>query len=123
MIAVLGPRNRNVGPKFQSGNSIMKTNLDIHNSYRRQGEDGRHCGRHRGRKGVVLVLVALSVFAIVGIMGLTFDLSRFYITKNEVQNFTDSGSIFAVKRVGWLDRGNHQSRNCRQASNSVRNKP
>lgn len=51
----------------------MKTNLDIHNSYRRQGDDGRH----DGRQGVVLVLVALSVFAIVGIMGLTFDLSVF----------------------------------------------
>ena len=73
----------------------MKTNLDIHNSYRRQGDDGRH----DGRQGVVLVLVALSVFAIVGIMGLTFDLSRFYITKNEVQNFTDSAAIFAVKEL------------------------
>ncbi len=29
----------------------------------------------------------------------TFDLSRFYITKNEVQNFTDSASIFAVNEL------------------------
>jgi len=47
----------------------------------------------------VLILVALSVFAIIGIMGLAVDLSRFYITKNEVQNFTDSAAIFAVKEL------------------------
>ncbi len=74
MIAVVGcPKSERRAKVFQSGNDIMKANLDIHNSYRRQGDDGRHCGRHDGRKGVVLVLVALSVFAIIGIMGLTFE--------------------------------------------------
>jgi Flp pilus assembly protein TadG len=46
-----------------------------------------------------LVLAALAAFVILGILGLAIDLCRLYITKNEVYNFTDSASVFAVKQL------------------------
>ena len=69
---------------------------------KRNEADGRSsCGRlcEGDRRGVALVLAALAAFVILGILGLAIDLCRLYITKNEVYNFTDSASVFAVKQL------------------------
>ena len=49
--------------------------------------------------GIVIILVALTVFVIIGLAGLAIDLCRIYITQNELQNFTDSGAIWAVSEL------------------------
>ena len=53
----------------------------------------------RKDRGIVIILVALTVFVIVALAGLAIDLCRIYITQNELQNFTDSGAIWAVSKL------------------------
>ena len=53
----------------------------------------------RKNRGIVIILVALTVFVIIGLAGLAIDLCRIYITQNELRNFTDSGAIWAVSKL------------------------
>ncbi len=59
----------------------------------------------RKDRGIVIILVALTVFVIIGLAGLAIDLCRIYITQNELQNFTDSGAIWAVSRLDGTNPG------------------
>ena len=56
-------------------------------------------------RGIVIILVALTVFVIIGLAGLAIDLCRVYITQNELQNFTDSGAIWAVSKLDGTNPG------------------
>ena len=60
---------------------------------------------HAPTPGIVIILVALTVFVIIGLAGLAIDLCRIYITQNELQNFTDSGAIWAVSRLDGTNPG------------------
>ena len=59
----------------------------------------------RKDRGIVIILVALTVFVIIGLAGLAIDLCRIYITQNELQNFTDSGAIWAVSKLDGTNPG------------------
>ena len=59
----------------------------------------------RGERGFVLVLTAVSALALVGILGLTVDLGRMYITKSEAQAFADSAAIAAALELDGTTAG------------------
>ncbi len=48
------------------------------------------------KRGVVLILFALSALVIFGFMALAFDLGRLYIAKTEAQSFCDAAALAAV---------------------------
>lgn len=63
----------------------------------RVSSHGRVPARLRdGRRGVVLILMALALTVILGMSGVATDGARLLITKNELQNFTDSAALAAV---------------------------
>lgn len=57
------------------------------------------------RRGFVLVLTAVSAIALVGVLGLTVDLGRMYITKSEAQSFADSAAIAAARELDGTTAG------------------
>jgi Flp pilus assembly protein TadG len=50
----------------------------------------------RGARGFVLILTAVSAIVLLGVLGLTVDLGRMYITKSEAQAFADSAALAAA---------------------------
>jgi hypothetical protein len=57
--------------------------------------------RSRGKqKGVVAVIVALCMAALVGFVGLALDLGKLYIAKSELQNSADACALAAVRELG-----------------------
>ncbi len=56
------------------------------------------------RKGYVLIAFTLTLMLLLGTAGLTFDVGRMYITKNEAQSFCDAAALYAVWKLnGKLD--------------------
>src|SRR5258707_14804578 len=52
-----------------------------------------------GRRGFVLVMMAVSSVALVAIMGLTVDVGRMYVVKNEAQAYADAGALMAARQL------------------------
>lgn len=57
-------------------------------------------GGPRKERGVVAVIVALSMAALIGFVGLALDLGKLYIAKSELQNSADSCALAAVRELG-----------------------
>lgn len=56
------------------------------------------------RKGVVLVLFAISAVVIFGFMGLAFDMGRLFIVRNEAQGYCDAAALAAASMLdGTMD--------------------
>jgi Flp pilus assembly protein TadG len=55
--------------------------------------------RKDGEGGFVLVLMAISAFALFGIVGLAIDIGRMYVAKNEAQTFADAGAMMAGLQI------------------------
>lgn len=56
------------------------------------------------RRGYVLVAFTLSLMLLLGTAGLTYDVGRMYITRNETQSFCDAASLYAAWNLnGKLD--------------------
>jgi Flp pilus assembly protein TadG len=53
----------------------------------------------RKRRGYVLLSGAAAAVIILGTLGLSLDLARMYVAKNELQNYTDAASIAATNRL------------------------
>ncbi|HOQ45367.1 MAG TPA: Tad domain-containing protein [Bryobacteraceae bacterium] len=49
--------------------------------------------------GFVMIALALSIFFLLGVVGLAVDLGRMYVVKNESQSFCDSAALFAAKEL------------------------
>lgn len=49
------------------------------------------------QKGATAVLIAISLFAIVGFVALTIDLGHHYVVKNELKNAADAGSLAGAR--------------------------
>jgi Flp pilus assembly protein TadG len=64
--------------------------------------------RDHSRRGFTLMTTALSAAGMVGMLGLTVDIGRMYIGKNEAQTYADSAALAAVVEldgtVAGLDR-------------------
>uniref|UniRef100_Q01SB9 Putative Flp pilus-assembly TadG-like N-terminal domain-containing protein n=1 Tax=Solibacter usitatus (strain Ellin6076) TaxID=234267 RepID=Q01SB9_SOLUE len=52
--------------------------------------------RPKSRRGFVLVTMALSTVAVLGVVGLAVDVGRIFIAKNEVQVYCDSAAVAAA---------------------------
>lgn len=56
------------------------------------------------RKGYVLIAFAFSLMLLLGTAGLTFDVGRMYIARNEAQTFCDAAALYAAWKLnGKLD--------------------
>ncbi len=53
----------------------------------------------RNERGVILILAAVGAAAMVGILGLAFDLGRMHVAKSELQNYTDAAAIGAALKL------------------------
>ncbi len=54
--------------------------------------------------GVSAVVVALSLFALIGVSALAIDISHLYLVKNQLQNGADAGALSGVQNL-YLDDG------------------
>src|ERR1700740_1190015 len=55
--------------------------------------------RRTRQRGFVLIAMAASMFLLLGVMGLVFDLGRIYIARNEAQVFTDAAAMAAAPKL------------------------
>jgi Flp pilus assembly protein TadG len=65
-------------------------------------EQPRDFGRERG---FVLVALSLSIFFLLGVVGLAIDVGRMYVVKNESQSFCDSAAMFAANELNGTSAG------------------
>lgn len=66
------------------------------------------------RRGVVLLLFALSILIIFGFIGLAFDLGRLYIVRNEAQGYCDAAALAAASLLDGTTAGINAARNAAQ---------
>ncbi len=59
----------------------------------------------RAKSGFVLITVAITIVALLGILGMCVDLSRMYITKNELQAYADAASLAAAHHLDGTSLG------------------
>ncbi len=66
----------------------------------------RSVSRSRIRpRGFVLITVAITIVALLGIMGMCIDLSRMYIVRNELQAYADAASLAAARHLDGTSLG------------------
>ena len=75
--------------------------------HRKRTSPTRKCN---SRSGVVIVIVALGLVAVVGMAGLVSDLGRLYIAKNELQAFTDAAAVAAAASLDGSETGVNNAR-------------
>src|SRR5580700_192939 len=51
------------------------------------------------QRGFVLIALSVSMFLMLAVMGLAFDIGRIYIARNEAQIFTDAAALAAVSKL------------------------
>jgi len=60
--------------------------------------------RGKQRRGVVLILFAISAVVLFGFVGLAFDIGRMYIVRNEAQGYCDAAALAAASLLnGTMD--------------------
>lgn len=57
------------------------------------------------RRGFSLVMTAICIIVLIGMMGLTVDLGRAFIVKNEAQSFTDAAALAAAVQLNGSSKG------------------
>jgi Flp pilus assembly protein TadG len=65
---------------------------------------------NRREKGYVLITTALLLTAVVAVSGLSFDLGRMYVARNEAQVFADAGALAAAKALNGTVSGLNTAR-------------
>lgn len=66
--------------------------------------DSRSLGRS-AQKGYVILATAISIFVLVGMLGLAVDLGRLFIYKSEAQAYADSAAIWAAVKLNGKKSG------------------
>lgn len=66
--------------------------------------------RRQQKRGFVLIAMAASMFLLLAVIGMVFDLGRIYIARNEAQVFTDAASMAAASRLDGTSVGVAQAR-------------
>jgi hypothetical protein len=61
--------------------------------------------RRPGERGFSLALITVCLVSMVGMLGLTYDLGRVYITKNELQTFVDASALAAATHLDGSQTG------------------
>jgi Flp pilus assembly protein TadG len=59
----------------------------------------------RSQKGAVLVWFALSILALIGFAGITVDVGRMYVVRNEAQSFVDAAAMAAAVELNGTSAG------------------
>jgi len=62
----------------------------------------RHSTESHPERGAVLVLVAISMVALIGIVALAVDIGYLLVTRNEVQNVADGSALAATRELGAI---------------------
>ncbi len=58
-----------------------------------------------GERGFSLMLIALSVFVMIGMLGLAIDMGRIFIYKSELQTFADNSAMGAIAKMDGSQSG------------------
>ncbi|MFN0171079.1 MAG: pilus assembly protein TadG-related protein [Bryobacteraceae bacterium] len=66
--------------------------------------------RSRAESGFVLITLAVSMLALVGVMGLAIDLGHLYVVKAEAQTFSDLTALAAVQELDGTIEGLERAR-------------
>src|SRR5712691_2254824 len=61
-------------------------------------------------RGFVLIAMSASMFLLLAVIGMAFDLGRVYITRNEAQVFTDAASMAAASQLDGTAAGLERAR-------------
>ena len=61
--------------------------------------------RHSNQSGFSLLLIATSGTVMIGMLGLSFDLGRMFIVKNELQTFVDASAVAACRQMDGTQAG------------------
>ena len=59
------------------------------------------------QRGSIMLTTAVSLFVILGMLGLSIDLGRVYIAKSEAQAFADIESVAAVRHLNGKQKAHH----------------
>ena len=62
------------------------------------------------QKGFILIAMSVSMFLLLAVIGMAFDLGRVYIARNEAQIFTDAASMAAAKQLDGTAAGVDRAR-------------
>jgi uncharacterized membrane protein len=62
------------------------------------------------RRGFVLITMSVSMFFLLAVLGLAFDLGRIYIARNEAQIFTDAAVLGAAAKLDGTAAGIERAR-------------
>jgi hypothetical protein len=66
--------------------------------------------RGNRQKGFILIAMSVSMFLLLAVVGMAFDLGRVYIARNEAQIFTDAASMAAAKQLDGTPAGIDRAR-------------
>src|SRR5260370_5103998 len=64
----------------------------------------KHSKRRRNG-GFVLIVMALAATALLGVLGMAVDVGRMFISKNELQVFSDAGALAAAGKLDVTSNG------------------
>jgi Flp pilus assembly protein TadG len=62
-------------------------------------------GKNGKQRGSIMITTAVSLFVLMGMLGLSIDLGRVYIAKNEAQAFADLAAVSAVRHLNGKQTG------------------
>lgn len=62
------------------------------------------------QKGFILIAMSVSMFLLLAVVGMAFDLGRVYIARNEAQVFADAASMAAAKQLDGTATGLDRAR-------------
>jgi Putative Flp pilus-assembly TadE/G-like len=65
---------------------------------------------NRHQRGFILIAMSVSMFLLLAVVGMAFDLGRVYIARNEAQIFADAGSMAAAKQLDGTAAGLDRAR-------------
>jgi Flp pilus assembly protein TadG len=66
--------------------------------------------RPNRQKGFILIAMSVSMFLLLAVVGMGFDLGRIYIARNEAQIFADAASMAAAKELDGTGAGLDRAR-------------
>jgi uncharacterized membrane protein len=61
--------------------------------------------RKKGERGFTLLLLSLTAFVMLGMIGLAVDVGRMFVIKNELQTFVDASAMAAVAQMDGSQAG------------------
>jgi Flp pilus assembly protein TadG len=64
----------------------------------------------RHQRGFILIAMSVSMFLLLAVVGMAFDLGRVYIARNEAQIFADAASMAAAKQLDGTAAGLERAR-------------